>query len=192
MAMCEVVREKQLLRAACRARRAQLSPEIKSLRDREIVTFLLQSEFYRKAERLLCYSATPREVETASLIDGALAEGKQVALPRCLDEGDMAFFEIHSRAELVKGQFGLLEPRAGQSAVSAADYELCILPGLAFDRTGRRLGYGGGYYDRYFKDYSGVKVALCHMEFVKERIPVGQFDLPVDFVVTEKGVLSCK
>lgn len=190
--MCEIGQEKRLLRAACRARRAELTPEIKAARDRKITALFLKSELYRETERLLCYSAKPREVETAALIDRALAQGKRVALPRCLGEERMAFFEINSRSELVEGKFGLLEPREGLEPVAAADYGLCILPGLAFDRAGHRLGYGGGYYDRYLSGYAGVKVALCYTEFVKEHIPTDQFDLPVDVLVTENGVLCCK
>ena len=190
--MRRIGEKKAALRADCKARRAALAPEEKMARDEKIARHFLESSFYRQAEGILFYSAKTREVETAALIDRALSDGKRVALPRCLSEGEMAFFEIRSRAELEKGKFGLLEPPAGLEAVDLAEYDVCVLPGLAFDWAGRRLGYGRGYYDRYLRVYTGRTVALCHAEFVKRRIPADKFDLPVDLLVTEKGVLTAR
>ena len=185
MAGAELREQKQQLRARFKSLRAAITGEEKARRDRMIAERLLSTLAYRNAHGLLLYSAKQDEVETAGLIDRILLEGKKVALPRCYSRGVMKFFEIQSRCELETGSFGLLEPRDGPDAVCSSDYEICVVPGLAFDRAGYRLGYGKGFYDRYLKEFSGTKIALCYEDFFMDALPAGRFDVAVDVLITE-------
>ena len=120
------------------------------------------------------------------LMERALDDGKCLAVPKCGRAGEMTFYEIHGFDDLETGEFSLIEPKTGICR-RAEDFSdaLCIVPGLAFDRKGSRLGYGGGYYDRFLHDNPGVVTfGLCFGECMTERLIRGRYDLPVDAVIT--------
>ncbi len=131
------------------------------------------------------------EVDTWKVFARALAEGKEVYAPRCLDgEGTMGFFQVTSPQELLQGRFGLWEPDPRRCAPwRRREGALCLVPGIAFDRQGYRLGYGKGYYDRFLAVFSGTAAGLCFRELALERLPRGPQDRRVDVLVTEAGVL---
>lgn len=137
----------------------------------------------------LIYASSPIEVDTRAFIEYLLSEGKYVAVPKC--EGkDMRFLVISSLSELVKSKFGVEEPIDGEEITDFSN-TLCITPALSFNEKGYRLGYGGGFYDRFFEKYNGIKLGICYEEFCGE-IPTGEYDIPVDWVVTEKGFFCGK
>ena len=190
MCSAELRAEKERLRAAARAIRKSLSVGEKIRMDEEICRRLLAAREYAAADSLLLYSPLAGEVDIRPVIRRALAEGKRVALPRCGAEGEMTFYEVRSLDELHPGSFGILEPDADASRQVERDAgALCLLPGLAFDRAGGRLGYGMGYYDRYLTGYPGVKIGAVYSALLMEQLPRDCYDLPVDIVVTEKGVI---
>ena len=103
----------------------------------------------------------------------------------------MRFFEIHSRADLISGTFGILEPilRQGIVEVSPSEDSLMILPGVAFDADGRRLGYGGGYYDRYLEHVPGCRrLGLAYACQIADVLPQEVSDIAADMVITEKQI----
>lgn len=137
----------------------------------------------------LIYASSPIEVDTRAFIEHLLSEGKIVAVPKC--EGkDMRFLVISSLSELVKSKFGVEEPIDGEEITDFSN-TLCITPALSFNEKGYRLGYGGGFYDRFFEKYNGIKLGICYEEFCGE-IPTGEHDISVDWVVTEKGFFCGK
>ena len=103
----------------------------------------------------------------------------------------MQFVEVDDLAALSKGAFGLLEPKGGLTA-SVADLDLMVVPGVAFDRTGHRLGYGKGFYDRelHATGFSGVLIGFCFEFQLLDRLPAESHDVPVDYIVTEQGLFS--
>ena len=132
--------------------RARRSPSGRGERGAAACGHLSALPSYRKAATVLWYAAMPSEVATLPAIEAALAEGKRVAVPWC-DGDDLALWRLESIAELEPGAWGIPEPVAGrrrdpERQVAAAEIELAVVPGLAFDRSGRRLGRGKGYYDR--------------------------------------------
>lgn len=149
---------------------------------------------YRRAKQVLFYLSAGSEPDTWELLDQALGEGKTVCAPRCLDsEGSMAFYRVTSRQELIPGRFGLWEPDPERcSPAGDVTGALCLVPGLAFDREGFRLGYGKGYYDRFLAGHSVETVGLCYGELLVPRLPRGPFDQRVSCVVTEAGVTALK
>ncbi len=138
------------------------------------------------AEIILTYISTEIEVDTIKFIEKMLETGKTVAVPRC--EGkDMRFIVIRDLNSLVKGAFGIPEP-AGNEEITDFSRAVCITPALSFNRSGYRLGYGGGYYDRFSEKFDGISIGICYADFLG-NIPVEKFDRPVKILVTEKETL---
>ena len=158
-------------------------------RSRAIRRQVLALPEYRRARRLLLYLSQGSEVDTWPLLDRALAQGRAVYAPRCLDgQGNMAFFRVFSREELAPGRFGLWEPLQERCPL-LTEWEgaLCLVPGIAFDREGFRLGYGKGYYDCFLAAQPVRTVGLCFEALAFERLPRDGFDRPVCRLVTEAG-----
>ncbi len=179
-------------RARLRAFRQTMLPETKETLDREILRRVLTLSQYRHCKILLTYVSTAIEVDTRRLIERALKDGKQVAVPRCVPgTREMEFFFIHGMSDLEPGTFGVLEPIVGRCEKMTDFSEgLCIVPGLGFDCHGYRLGYGKGYYDRFLSRFGGVTAGICYSGCVRFKLLHGRFDRAVDVLVTEKYIRS--
>jgi len=152
----------------------------------------LQSRFltlaeYNKCDIIYIYVAKDIEVQTRGIINAAFANGKKVAVPRCIaKEKKMEFYFITSMDQLRQGTYGLLEPVPDICEKVLNDVTgLCIVPGLAFDGRGYRLGFGMGYYDRFLSKFQGKTVGLCYSSCVCWKLPHGFFDRSVDILITE-------
>jgi len=185
-----ITEEKARLRAAIRARRREKPPQITA--GQELIDRLMALECYKKASNIFCYISTSGEVQTKTLIACALLEKKAVFVPRCNGDGTMQLCRIRSFAELAPGAFGILEPVCCNETAGAGDIELAILPGLAFDRKGNRLGQGKGYYDRFLASFTGPAAGLCYEAFIEETIPTEQNDRKVQLLVSEQAVYTIK
>ena len=173
-----------MLRKEWKARRnATKNREEKS---RKIIENLLSHPMVQQAKTVFLYLSMGSEVETIALAKELLLLGKRVAVPVCDTETHtMEAAEIKCLNDLTVGAYGLAEPRE-KKIVPKEEIDLVLVPGLAFDEDGYRLGYGGGYYDRYLEDFSGVSIGLCYEECRTDRLPRGEYDKKVDLVVTEK------
>jgi 5-formyltetrahydrofolate cyclo-ligase len=146
---------------------------------------------YREARSVLVYADFGSEVATGALVRAVRADGKRLVMPR-VGEGGLALHAVADPgADLAAGVWGIAEPRAGLPAVAPGDVDLFLLPGLAFDPEGGRLGYGRGYFDRALAGVSGAKVALAFDGQVVEAVPKGPRDVPVDVLVTPTRVVRC-
>ncbi len=184
-------RRKRELRESAKAARAAMPPADKAAADKALCERLLALPQIRTAGTVLTYVSQPQEADTRALIAALLAAGKTVAAPRCADAmGEMQFFVIRSFDELAPGAFGLTEPTLDCPPAYPGADSVCLVPALLFDENGYRLGYGGGYYDRFLAGYGGKTVGLCYDGEVVPELPRGAFDRPVDAVVTPSAVLS--
>jgi len=146
---------------------------------------------YRRAHRVLAYAAYGSEVGTDAVTAGILKDGKGLILPRVTEEG-LTLHRVDDPArDLVPGVWDIPEPDARCPVVAPEEVELFLLPGLAFDLGGHRLGYGRGYFDRVLGRAPGEKVALAFDGQIVETVPVGPQDVPVDAVVTPTRVIRC-
>ena len=137
----------------------------------------------------MIYASTAIEVDTFGIIEQALADGKRIALPRCIKgTRNMEFHYISGLDDLERGTFNVLEPKETLETVTDYSETLMIVPALALDSFGYRLGYGGGYYDRFLAHYRGGAVLLCRERLIREEIPVELHDYPVPWVLTEGGL----
>ena len=146
---------------------------------------------YRKAAVVLWHVSMPSELATAPAIEAALSEGRRVAVPWC-DGDELGLWRIESLSELAPGVWGIPEPPAARRGdperrVPPEAIGLVVVPGLAFDRRGRRLGHGKGYYDRLLARSPAVRAGLCFEAQVFPEVPAGPRDAAMDYVVTEEG-----
>ena len=182
---------KQQLRQEAKARRGALDPEEKARMDGAVAQNVLRLWQYKRAGRVFLYLATPLEVETRFILRSALDAGKEVAVPRCIPgTREMRFHFISSLGQVEPGAFGVEEPPASAPVADPAAGGLMLVPALMIDRRGYRLGYGKGYYDRYIAGFAGRTVGLCYSRDFAGTIRHGRFDLPVDVVVTERGICA--
>lgn len=178
--------EKKRLREWAKARRGMLSPEEKRQGDAAVCQKVLELAAYRKAETIFCYVAMGGEIDVTELFRQAWKAGKRVAVPKCGKSGQMDAREITSLSSLSAGWYGILEPEEGAPVVPPEEIGLAVVPCLACDRHGYRLGYGGGYYDRYLPKIGGVSAVLCRESLLLDEMPKEPFDCRMDWVITER------
>ena len=165
--------------------------------DQKIFSHLSKVEVFSNAGLVLTYVSYRSEVDTHAIINALLKEGRRVAVPRCdKKKHTMSFFELSSFDDLEPGAHNILEPKKSLvKAVTVPDMigSACLVPGLIFDTRGRRIGYGGGYYDRFLAFYPGEKIGLArNSQICGNGLPQESTDVPLDYVVTETGAWSCR
>lgn len=173
---------KHELRAAIRAKKRAMTEE-EILRQSAILAGKLKCEpLYRDAEAMYFYLPYNQEVRTWPMIEAAWAAGKTVAVPRIRGE-EMRFHRIDPDTPISPGSFGIPEPPEEAPVVEIPGAPV-LLPGLAFDREGGRVGYGGGYYDKYLSAHPGhPTVALCYDFQLLPHVPMQEHDIRVDRVI---------
>ncbi len=181
---------KKELRRKLRAQRRSIEPKRKAELDASLVAHLLTTKEFQNARLLLLYAPLSDEPNLLPLADAAWHEGKQVAFPISEIASHMLDFRtVFSPEELCKGAYGILEPPLTAPTATIASDTLCIVPALAFDKEGFRLGYGGGYYDRFLSAFQGTAIGLCYSDLLQSELPRDQYDRAVTLLITEKGVL---
>jgi len=175
--------DKSSLRKRYRALRDAIPAVSRDARSAEIVRLILTIEKLDHAGSVFVYVSAGSEVNTHTLIAELLKQGKAVVVPRVTPEpGVMQPMRIRSPDDLAPGRFGIPEPTTHDPFTTTPD--LALVPGLAFTRTGQRLGQGGGYYDRYLNQHpAAYKIGLCFNEQLAEVLPVEDHDAGMDEVV---------
>ncbi len=185
----DIRKYKSELRLQSRAARAELSPDEKEKLDQGIRLNVRRLREYKWVHTLLIYVSTPIEVDTLQIIKNALADGKKVAVPRCITgTRNMQFHYIGGLEDLSPGAFSVLEPSEQAPVVTDFTGTLMLVPAFMYDRNGYRLGYGKGYYDRYMANYTGISVGMCYEREVRPHLYHGRYDRAVDFILTEKRI----
>ena len=152
--------------------------------DQTLTERLLQHPFYQEAKVIATYLSFPHEFQTQELIEQALKDGKKVLIPKTYPKGRMDFV-VYDPQQLVKTSFGLLEPQGNLEVVDASQIDLIHVPGLAFTMEGYRIGYGGGYYDRYLKHFTGHTLSTVYPCQIRDFIPEDH-DIPVQEVLIDE------
>lgn len=181
---------KQELRKQFLEKRKAAPCEERLLWPRKIENHVIHLVTERRYETVFLYVAFRNEPETESIIRRLLLMGKTVAVPKCGANGEMTMHKITSFSDLSPGAYGIFEP-SNNAPVSPDAADLVLVPGCAFGRDMTRLGYGGGYYDRFLlKCTKACKVGVCFSISVTETLPVGEFDVKMDCVLTENGLVN--
>lgn len=173
--------DKRELRQRIRLLKQSMDASDIAARSEQLCRMVLQTEAYRNADTLYGYLPFNQEVQMLPLLQQAMADGKQVALPRCFGR-EMRFILTSDLSRIQISAFGAPEP-ADIGPVAGDDSALVIVPGLVFDRRGYRIGYGGGYYDRFLtREPNHPTIALCYDFQLVSRLETDPHDVPVDTV----------
>lgn len=172
--------------------RNSISESDKASFDERILTRFINSELYIKSDLLLIYVSVNSETDTTRIIEHALNNNKRVAVPVCIDK-EMNFYEIKDISDLKVGKFGIPTVDAVINLkISDFSNALCVVPGICFDVYGNRIGYGGGYYDRFLSRNPVKTVGFTYERCICNQISSEPFDIPVNYVLTENKLRNSK
>lgn len=174
--------DKKELRAMIRAqKRAMTEQEIES-KSQRLTELFLATDAYRQAKTIYGYLPYNQEVRTEALLEQALRDGKRVAVPKCYGD-EMRFIYLDDLSKVEKGYCGIPEPVADEP-LGDDPAALVLMPGLAFDEEGHRIGYGGGFYDKFLmQEPEHPTLALCYDFQMLPELHTEEFDIPVDRVI---------
>lgn len=180
---------KNELRQQCRVLRRELGGEQRQRASQAICQHLAAWSVFQRAQTIAAYLPMKAEVDVRPLL-GQFPQ-KHWLLPRIAPEEDHRMdFHIYDPARLLVHPFGMAEPAGDLPVVLAEEIELVLVPGLAYDRQGWRLGYGGGYYDRFLSRFDGISVGVAYQALVLESLPHSGYDVPVGWIVSELGLFK--
>ncbi|MBP6673558.1 MAG: 5-formyltetrahydrofolate cyclo-ligase [Bacteroidetes bacterium] len=183
---------KEVLRAQMKEQRASLSKTEVRERSKQILENLLSlPDFFRHDTVHTYVSSKNNEADTHELIRVLVKQRKRVVVPVSDAKTKlMRHSELFSLGELIGGAYGILEPRMVRP-VPVADLQVIVVPAMAVDRQGNRLGFGAGFYDRFLHDVQLPTIALAYDFQVVERVPTESTDIPVSYIVTEQEIIRC-
>ena len=174
--------DKKELRRTIRERKRAMTEEEIVQRSEKLGKLFVQSEAYKNAKTIYGYLPYNQEVRTVPMLEQALKDGKKVAVPKVYGD-EMKFLYLDDLTKVSKGYAGIPEPIA-DGPVADDETALVLMPGLAFDPQGHRIGYGGGFYDKFLsREPEHPTLALCYEFQMVEKLETEQFDIPVDEVI---------
>ena len=173
---------KQELRKSIREQKRAMSLELIEEKSARLGELFAASEMYQKAKTIYGYMPYNQEVRTVAMLERALQDGKRVAIPKCYGD-EMRFIFIDDLSKVEKGYANIPEPIADEP-IADDETALVLMPGLAFDPQGHRIGYGGGFYDKFLaKEPNHPTLALCYDFQMLDHLETEEFDIPVDAVL---------
>lgn len=191
--MNQISDKKKQIRREILEIRNNLSLEKKSNYDKLIANKFFESSYYREANNIFIYISYGSEIDTKCIIARALKEGKNIYVPRTeFSTRLMNAVKINNLNNLIESKYGALEPEKDKPFIDPNDLDLIVVPGVAFDEYGGRIGYGAGFYDRYFKKINDanksriMKLVLAYDFQLIDKVPTDEEDVSVDAVMTEK------
>ena len=184
--------KKALLRKEILAKRSAILRDDRLKMSSLICKRFLAGDDYKNASSILLYKAYNNEVDTDMIFEAALSDGKKVAYPlsRIVDgEPDLSFYIVDDHADLESGYKGIPEPVCGRVDQFTERADICVCPGVAFDKKCHRIGYGKAFYDRYIRLHAPRRViGLAYDVQIVPDMETEESDMPVDIVITEKTV----
>ena len=178
---------KDELRARMKAARRSIPHEQLISSSRRIAELLFETEAFKNARTIMLYMSSFNEPKTDDILARVL-ETKRAVIP-VSDTGTHTIIPslIRSEYDLIKGSYGIREPRS-VVPVAIDEIDAALIPGSAFDRSGGRLGFGAGYYDRFLSEFQGVRIGICHDFQLLPSVPQLPHDAAMDMIITEKRV----
>ncbi|MBR5219258.1 MAG: 5-formyltetrahydrofolate cyclo-ligase [Clostridia bacterium] len=177
---------KKELRHRLIEKRNNIPQRLRQEKSLKITEKILEHSALKKASTVFIYVSFGSEVDTLPLIKELFYLGKRVGVPLCnSDNHTMTVYEIKDLSQLKKGHYGILEPDKSLKEIPKEDIDLIIVPGVAFDKEGYRMGYGGGYYDRFLADFDGYTIGISFLECMENELPKGEFDRKVNEIIKE-------
>ncbi len=189
MSMEDLCSEKERLRLKYRALRQALTPQEAADASGELCRRLAEWEVLQSAERVLTYLAFGNEPDLIPLCESPSCPGMVWSAPRI--EGQRLVPCLYHPHRLVRHRFGMMEPDSGSPELDPAALDVVLVPGIAFDREGGRLGFGGGFYDRLLATTGAVRVGIAHECCLADRLPCTETDLRMDWIATPSQIIEC-
>ncbi len=184
--------KKNAIRAEYKEIRRTMEKDVRAERDRRICEYAVGLVSFRYAEYVLLYASMDEEIDIDAVAKIALERGKKIAFPRCHKETHtMTYHIVESLDELVPDSYGIREPSPDlpvydpENDIGSA---ICFVPGLVYDKSGYRVGYGKGFYDRFLSSFKGSSVGVVYSDHILPTVPKGRFDMKVNILLSEKGV----
>lgn len=180
------------LRQSCLTYLKELDATQRQRIGKKLLTQLTALDSWRQATTIGVTISQGVEWDTRSIIETAWQQGKTVCVPKCLSkEKQLVFYQLDTYEQLENVYIHLLEPNPHKTTpVLKEQIELLLVPGLLFNKQGFRIGFGGGYYDRFLQDFSNETISLTSENQVMEYLPVEPFDIPVHQILTENGPIK--
>lgn len=185
--------EKQVLRNKILEIRDSLNNNEKELIDNKIFNELINTDLYKRSINIFIYISFSNEINTRNIIEKAFKDKKNVFIPKVYkDDKLMKAIKLNSIDELKKNSMGILEPIDDSNYIEKENIDLIVVPGVVFDKECNRIGYGGGYYDRYLKDIKSKKnkIALAYDLQIVDKIESEVHDIKVDYIITNTRALK--
>jgi 5-formyltetrahydrofolate cyclo-ligase len=187
--------QKKLIRTSVLEKRNALSPQEIKVAEKQIINNLMSLKQFTASQNIFCYLSFRSEVPTRGIIGHCQEQEKNVYVPICVQETkEMIISRYDSEVKLITSRYGVQEPSKETIKISDRNLlDLAIVPGAVFDAKGYRVGYGAGYYDKFFAHSSKqiYKIALAYSFQIVDEVPKDDYDIPVDCIVTERGIIMC-
>jgi 5-formyltetrahydrofolate cyclo-ligase len=187
--------QKKLIRTSILEKRNSLTPQQIKEAEQLIINNLMKLNEFIQSQNIFCYLSFRSEVPTKGIIAHCQQQGKNLYIPLCVNETKEMIISLYDHeVKLSASNYGVLEPT--KETIKIADREIldiAIMPGAVFDPRGYRIGYGAGYYDKFFAHMNKkiYKIALAFSFQIIDEVPADDFDIPVDCIVTEQGIIMC-
>lgn len=183
--------QKKQLRNELKRLRSLLSESDRQNMSQQIANFLPKITEFNQAKTVFCYISYLDEVETHPLISAFLQQDRDLAVPKIINKTEMQAIHLSNFSELEPDRLGILTPKSSQ--IATKPFDIAITPGLGFTEKGDRLGYGRGYYDRWFSENTvKTKIGVAFEVQIVDELPLEETDLPLDIIVTEKRIINLK
>ncbi len=186
-----LLEQKKQLRTLIKQRRSTLPMTSRAKMSQQIIQFLHEIDEFNQAKSIFCYISYLDEVETQPLISRFLEQKLALAVPKIMNKTEMLAVSLKDLSDLEPDKMGILTPKSNQAA--SGPYDIVITPGLGFTERGDRLGYGRGYYDRWFsKNEVKTKIGIAFEVQLVDELPLEETDMPLDILVTEKRIIDLR
>ena len=186
-----LIKEKQLIRTKLKKKRNDINEEYRAEKSTKITNFLYEIDEFKQSNSVFCYISHISEVETLPLINFILKKGLDLFVPKIINDTEMIALRLNNLSNLEPDNLGILTPKSGDILLNTVD--IVITPGVGFTKKGERLGYGRGYYDRWFsKNKVQTKIGLAFEEQIVMNLPLEETDTTMDIVITENEVINLK
>jgi len=188
----DIKKEKAVLREKMLAVRAAMSASAHQEANRRIFESVCALEEYQRANTVFVYVGVADEPDTIALIEDAWQRGKRVCVPHCVSLGVMDAYAIEDLDDLQPGKYGIPEPKEGCQLVLSHEIDLTIVPCVCCSKDGYRLGYGGGFYDRWLAEQKAPAAVLCYAELLVSDVPHEPHDQKVNIVISDAAAQTLK
>lgn len=190
---------KSQIRKSILERRKNMAEEELATQSKKIALMLEESNYYKDCSIIFTYVSFPPEVDTIAIIEKAWSDNKTVYVPKVKGK-ELIFYKIYDFKSLSRSKFGILEPLEGVHIAygpntNPDELKLMLIPGLAFDPSGNRIGYGAGYYDRFLtehKEQKFVKMALSYDFQIQKQLEAEEHDIKVDYIISPDKIYECR